>query len=114
MIHAAVALAVPSAADVIDLSRSWKTFWDAITAGYSGIITMMSIIGVGLVVFALVKWAWDRRRGGSMGQGAQPLWGALIPGAVLAAPAVIFPILLQLLDWVANIVLNLVTTATGA
>ena len=48
-----------------------------------------------------------------MGQGAQPLWGALIPGAVLAAPTVILPILLQLLDWLANIVLSMVQTATG-
>ncbi|HEX9229305.1 MAG TPA: hypothetical protein VF885_22125 [Arthrobacter sp.] len=108
MIHAA---AVPMGA--VNLAGSWTKFWNAITAGYPGITTMMSIIGVALVVFALVKWAWDRRRGGSMGQGAQPLWGALIPGAVLAAPTVILPILLQLLDWLANIVLSMVQTATG-
>lgn len=101
-------------ANEVNLRGSWLKFWQAVTGGYDGLINMMAIIGVALVVFALIKWAWDRRRGGSMGQGAQPLWGALIPGAILAAPNVILPILLQILDWLANIVLSLVQKATGA
>lgn len=109
----ALPMAVPMGGEV-NLKGGWGTFWGAITAGFPGITTLMTVIGVALVVFALIKWAWDRRRGGGMGQGSQPLWGALVPGAILAAPAVLFPLLLGLLDWVANIVIQLTKTATGS
>lgn len=109
----AVYTALPMAGEV-NLHSGWATFWGAITAGFPGITTLMTVIGVALVVFALLKWAWDRRRGGGMGQGSQPLWGALIPGSILAAPSVLFPLLLGLLDWVANIAIQLAKTATGS
>lgn len=101
-------------ASTVNLKGGWETFWDAITAGFPTITNMMTIIGVILVVFALLKWAWDRRRGGGMGQGAQPLWGALIPGAILAAPDMLFPILLGILDLVINVVISLINAATPA
>ncbi|MCC3299473.1 hypothetical protein [Arthrobacter caoxuetaonis] len=103
--------AVPMASTV-NLKGGWESFWTAITAGFPTITNMMTIVGVILVVFALLKWAWDRRRGGGMGQGAQPLWGALIPGAILAAPDMLFPILLGILDLVINVVISLINAAT--
>ncbi|MCU6479093.1 hypothetical protein [Arthrobacter sp. A2-55] len=99
------------AADTVNLKGGWSSFWSAITSGFPGITTMMTVIGVILVVGAILKWAWDRRRGGNMSQGHQNLWGALIPGAILAAPALLFPIMLGILDWVANIGISLVNTA---
>lgn len=102
------------AATTVNLKGGWTSFWTAITAGFPTITTMMTIVGVILVVFALVKWAWDRRRGGGMAQGAQPLWGALIPGAILAAPDMLFPILLGILDLVINVVISLINAATPA
>ncbi|GAA4033882.1 hypothetical protein GCM10023063_17180 [Arthrobacter methylotrophus] len=109
----ALPMAVPTAADKVDLQGGWDAFWGAITTGFPGITTLMTVVGVCLVVFALIKWAWDRRRGGGMGQGSQPLWGALVPGAILAAPAVLFPLLLSILDFVANIAIKLAQTATS-
>ena len=106
------AAAVPAAVTKINLAGSWTSFWAAIKNGWPDIAFAMAFIGVGLVVFALAKWAWDRRRGGSMGQGAQPLWGALIPGAIMMAPDVLLPLGLKMLDWIANIGLSLIAAAT--
>ncbi len=41
------------------------------------------------------------------------MWGALIPGAILAAPALLFPLLLGVLDFIANIAIKLAQTATS-
>lgn len=106
-------MAVQMAGEV-NLKGGWNGVWSAVNAGFPGLTKLMTIIGVILVVFALLKWAWDRRRGGGMGQGSQPLWGALIPGAILCAPGVLFPMLLGLLDWVANICIQLAKAATGS
>ncbi|MEH0110609.1 hypothetical protein V6N00_12935 [Tersicoccus sp. MR15.9] len=90
----------------VNLRAGWGSFWNAITSGAPQITTLLTIVGVGLLAFALVKWAWDRRRQG-MGGNHQNLLGALIPGALLCAPAIIIPILLSALDWVANIGVSL-------
>ncbi|GAB2733291.1 hypothetical protein [Nocardioides pakistanensis] len=90
----------------IDLSGAWDKFWGAITAasGADQIINLLGIIGVALVAMALIKWAWDRRRGGGggMGQQSSAVWGALLIGAILSAPGVILPILLTFMDVIAN------------
>lgn len=109
----AVPMAVPMAGEV-NLKGGWDRVWQAVQDGFPGLPQLMTIIGVILVVAALLKWAWDRRRGGGMGQGSAPLWGALIPGAILCAPGILFPLLLGLLDWVANICIQLAKTATGS
>jgi hypothetical protein len=74
---------------------------------------MLTFIGTALVVIAVAKWAWDRRRGGGMGQGAQPLWGALIIGGVMLAPTVLLPLALTILDGVANIAVQAFKTMVG-
>lgn len=96
-----------SDANPIDLSSAWGGFWKTVTASWSGLAGALTLIGVILVVFALVKWAWDRRRGGGM-QGSAPLMGALVPGALLLAPQVIIPLLLWLIDALANIVVSII------
>lgn len=109
----AVPMVVAAASgETVSLKNGWNGVWTAVTTGFPGITTLLTVIGVVLVVGALLKWAWDRRRGGGMGQGAQPLWGALIPGAILCAPALLFPMLLGILEWVINIAIQLFQQAS--
>ena len=89
--------------DDIDLSGGWDEVWSEVESTLGDITTLMTVVGVVLVVFAIGSWLWERRRGGGMGgQGnSKLLWTGLF-GAALAAPAVIFPIGLTLLDLFLN------------
>lgn len=100
-----------AAAEKVDLSGGWDQFWSALkgASGMDQILNLMTIIGVIIVVFALLKWTWDRRRGGGFGGGGGSggVWGALLVGAVLTAPALLFPIMLTVLDVIANAVVSI-------
>ena len=89
----------------IDLAGSWSTLWSAVESALgTKLTTLMAVVGTIIVVMALVKWAWDRRRGQGGGGGSQAIWGALLVGAILSAPGVILPIMLQVVDAIANAV----------
>ncbi|KQP62877.1 hypothetical protein [Nocardioides sp. Leaf285] len=92
----------------VQLESAFSDFWDTLVGatGFGAIEKLMSIVGVCLVVLAVLKWAWDRRRGGGMGQSGA-VWGALLVGAILSAPAVLFPVFLFILDTVANGVISI-------
>lgn len=93
---------VATAGGEVDLSSAWDGLWNAITSGVGpGLPRLMAAIGVALVAWAIVKWAWDRRRGGG-GGGGGGIMGALVIGAILAAPSTLLPIALTLVDGVAN------------
>lgn len=105
-----ITAAVPMAE--VNMKAGWSSFWTAITAGFPLITGIMSFVGVALVVIAVVKWAWERRRQGGAGN-HQPLWGALLIGCFLIAPTVILPLVLTILDGVANIGISVFKSATG-
>lgn len=100
------------AGNTINLSGQWSKFWNAVKAaiGTQG-TNLMAIIGVALVVFALGKWVWDRRRGGG-GSNAGLIW-MLVIGGILAAPDIIFPILLTITDWIVNTLIKVFGAAKG-
>jgi len=58
-----------------------------------------------LVVAAILTYLWERRRGGDGGKGGHTkiLW-AIIIGAILAAPSVVIPAILTIVDFVANVI----------
>lgn len=103
--------AVP-AADV-NFAGGWNTAYSAITSGFPQLMNILTVVGVILVIGTLLKWAWDRRRGGSMAQGAQPVWGVLIIGSILMAPTIVMPLLLLIVDGIANAGLALFKSMTG-
>lgn len=90
----------------IDLVSAWTGLWGRLTsaAGISSLMTLMTWAGVAMVVLAIVKWAWSRRRGN---QSASPLGWTLFIGAALCAPNAVIPAVLWLGDLVANTVINL-------
>ena len=94
-------------ANTIDLSGKWDTLWAGLVGGteFGKITGLLGVIGVAIVAMALIKWAWDRRRGGGAGQSGA-VWGALLVGALLSAPDLIIPILLTILDVIGNAVIS--------
>ncbi len=106
------AMIAPAAAGTVDLNSGWDSVWGAFKAGAPGISTAMTVIGVVLVVFSILKWAWDRRRNQG-GNHSNLLW-TLVPGAVLVAPDLLFPLILTLLDWIINIAVQLINHGTGS
>lgn len=93
------------AAETVDLSLSWDQFWGSFrTAVGEELLTLITMVGMLLVVGAVLKWLWDRRRGnggGGMGGANAILWTLLL-GATLAAPGLLIPLFLNLLDGLAN------------
>ena len=86
---------------MVDLSGAWNTFWNAITSSAGPQLTnVLSVLGVALLVFTLAAYFWQRAR--NKGSDTGKLWWAVAVGAILAAPGVVFPILLSIVDIVAN------------
>jgi hypothetical protein len=90
----------------VDLSGGWSTFWNAVTSSAGTPLTgILSVLGVMVLVFALAGYFWQRARGKSSDNG-HLMW-AMAVGALLAAPGVIFPLILGLMDMVANAVISI-------
>jgi hypothetical protein len=106
------------AADKINLSSGWTTFWEGISGSLGGLPTLMTAIGALLVVGAIGKWMWEKRRGGGGGGGggggkSEGIIWALALGAMLAAPNLLIPIFLKTLDIVANGIVAVYNNAAG-
>lgn len=107
-----VATAVPAASGAtIDLHDSWGKLWSAVTTGFPQLTGILTVVGVILLVAAVIKYLWDRRRG--QGGNHHPVIGAMLIGAVLAAPAFLLPVALTLLDGVMNIIANLASSVSS-
>lgn len=90
----------------VDLAGAWSGLYSRLTsaAEIQGLMTLVTWVGVGMVVFAIGKWAWSRRRGSA--QSGALGWPILV-GAILASPNAIIPSLLWLADLGANTVVKL-------
>jgi len=99
----------------IDLSGAWDTLWNSLVAeGDFGKITkLLGVIGVVIVVFAVGKYLWSKGTGrGGGGGGQNNIMGAVVVGALLAAPDFLLPIILQIFDVVANAVTSVFKNTT--
>ncbi|AYG03422.1 hypothetical protein [Gryllotalpicola protaetiae] len=117
MTHSALILADNgSTTGNIDLVTPWNTLWSSVqdTVGPQ-ILNLMTIVGVILVVFAIGKWIFDKRRGGGAHKGLDTLLWAFLAGCVLAAPGLLIPAVVNFLDYGANAILHLISHAnTGS
>ena len=91
----------------VNFQSGWSTVWKSVSGAVGAqLTTLLTAIGVVLVVFAIIRWLWDRRRSGFQGNHSGLLWTFGV-GAVLAAPDVVIPLLLGLADVVTNAVIGL-------
>lgn len=94
----------------IDLQGGWESFYNSVRSSVgSGLFDLLTGLGAVIVVIAILKWIWDKRRGGARSQGV--LW-AIVVGAILAAPGLIIPVMLGIIDTVANAFVDLFDRAS--
>lgn len=94
---------------MVNLASGWNTLWGAISSVIGGpVMTLLTIVGVILVVGAIATYFFQKRRGGGAMQGLGPVMWAMVCGAMLAAPQVIIPLALTLLDFAINTVIAIV------
>lgn len=97
--------------NIIDFSSQWDRLWADLSPELKGGLELAALIGMLLVVMSLAGYLWQRSRG----QNAQlktVLWMMLF-GAVLCAPGIIIPLLLRIVDMVANLVAGVGTSTLG-
>lgn len=95
----------------VDLTGAWgkfqSTVLDKLIAPGSPISTTLTIIGVAVILGAVLKYFWDKRRGGGA-RGHGPIWWTLGIGGILVAPTVLLPLFFMVLDKIINIVIGVV------
>lgn len=87
-----------------NLSGAWDRFWGIVTgsSGVDTLFTILAIAGMLLIVGAVVKFLWEKRRGG--GGNSQAMVWSIIAGGVLAGPSLLIPLVLRIVDFVINLV----------
>lgn len=112
LIHSLAAMPIRMAPTDVDLAGAWDKIWSAVSAvAGTEVTTLLTFIGVILVIFAIGKFIFDKRRGGGATSGLTAVIWTLIAGGLLAAPNLIIPLALTLLDWVANAIIKIVGAA---
>lgn len=95
----------------LNLVTAWNTLWKQLTSWAPGLGTVLAVLGLGIIAWFVVKWLWDKRRGGQGGGGGFPTM-ALILGLVLAGPTVTLPIVLSIAQVIFVIFANLINWFT--
>jgi hypothetical protein len=93
----------------VDFASSWTTLWGSVSGSISGLTKILGIIGLLLVVGSVLKWLWERRRGGVGGgfQAHSHVLFTLVLGAVLAAPNFMIEWMLVILDTIVNAIASI-------
>lgn len=109
MFAAITTILASSDGDRVDLSKGWTDVWLGLKddGAFAGVMNLLTAVGAVIVVMAVAKLLWEKRRGGGGGgmgggKGSEGIMWALALGALLAAPNLILPVLLQILDVIAN------------
>lgn len=99
----------------LDMAGGWNDLWSALTGAFGeGFWDLLTIIGVALVVFSILSYLWQHRRGTNWGSGGAIILGMLIVGAVLMAPGLLIPLFLTLLDFIINFFIGIFQDNIGS
>lgn len=90
----------------VRLAEGWGKVWGALTSAWPGLSNFLNVLAVLFAAAGFLKWIWDRRRNPGQGDN-KGLIGALLIAAALAAPDLLFPLMLWLADGVINWLLAL-------
>ena len=75
----------------IDFVTPYNTLFAGITGALgTGLFVVLGMVGVGLIIWALGSWAWNKRKG----QGRPLSWMSVLIGGVLVSPALLIPLIL--------------------
>ena len=83
----------------INFARSWTTAWTAISDRSSSLSTVLVVIGAVAVVFAVVEYIRESRRGGGS---RRKLIYTLAVAIIFFAPGVVVPAILIAVDFIIN------------
>lgn len=89
----------------VDFVTGWNSLWALAPAGLG---VALATVGAAVLVWFVGSWAWQKRKGGGGGMSGFP-WMAVLIGALLAGPAVVFPAILGLLSALVNMFIAIVT-----
>lgn len=96
----------------VDFQGGWNSFWGAISGQLGGLGTILTWVGMLMVLGSVIGFIWQKRRGGGGGQGLAGVFIVMFIGALLAAPGALIPGLLGIIDWVGNVIIALVNRAS--
>lgn len=96
----------------INLKGQWGTLWDTLKTAVPSLPTILGMLALVMVVLAIVSWLWGKRRN-IRGGDNQPMIGAVIVAAVFAAPDLVIPLLLTVIDGIGNFVIQLGQNVVG-
>lgn len=86
------------------LVEGWEKFWGAIPNS-GGISTLLAIAGGAIMAFFLVKWFWQKSRGGGGGNAMAGFpWWPMAVGLLLTAPTFLIPAVLRVVQVIINLV----------
>ncbi|MBC9927385.1 hypothetical protein [Leucobacter sp. cx-169] len=88
------------------LLEGYNQLISLVNSSVGGIFIIAAAIGAAIIIFALIGWLWKKRKGGGGGMSGFP-WMAVIVGAVLAAPQVIFPFILGAFQILISVIMKL-------
>jgi len=100
----------------INLAGQWTALWTKINQGdWATLSQLMTWVGIVLIVFAVGKFLWDKRRGGGggMGCGSTSVVVAVVIGGLLSGPEVIIPVVLTIADLLVNLVVRILPGGAG-
>ncbi|KQO98842.1 hypothetical protein [Leifsonia sp. Leaf264] len=97
----------------LDLKGAWSTFWQKVSGSYEGsaVETTVTIVGVALIAWSILKFFWDKRRGGGARQ--SPIWWTLALGGLMIGPNFLIPAILTALQLVINAAVKLLQSISG-
>lgn len=99
-------LPILASTTTVNFASDWTSIDTALNSALgSSLVTFLGVIGTLLIVLSVIKYFWDRRRGGA-GNHTHLMW-TLVIGAILAVPSVVMPALLTILDAVVNLFLKI-------
>jgi len=94
----------------IDLASSWSSLWGKISGPLGPFLSLFALVGAAMVVFGIVKWVLDMRKGGGGIASHKKLIFTILVGAILAGPDIVMPIFLTIVDGAANVFVGIVSS----
>jgi len=87
------------------LVDGWEKFWGSLGPQVGGISTLLAIAGGAIMAFFLVKWFWQKTRGGGGGNALAGFpWWPMAVGLLFTAPTFLIPAVLRVVQVLINIV----------